>query len=249
MPVRKSIRNFGAVLSQVRRDRQQQRPGSRDHHAFAANRQARLDHRLQAARSHHIRQSPSRKRQESFSRSGCQNQILISQFAADRHLPPPEALRPPAGERLSSHKVLATFAERNRSIHFAASVRCFVCPPPRQICPPKAKLSSTTPTRAPYSAARTAAAMPAGPRRPPAHRSVAANRYSSVFTSIPGAHRIWQLRQCGFPLIRHATFEANPHPAQRGRAVRPSPRFGKLVPQSPRNRDGRPAGTTSPETR
>src|SRR5207245_249753 len=34
---------------------------------------------------------------------------------------------------------------------------------PRQICPPNVKLSSTTPTRAPYSEAETAAAIPAGP--------------------------------------------------------------------------------------
>src|SRR6266496_4304882 len=40
---------------------------------------------------------------------------------------------------------------------------------PRQICPPSAKLSSTTPTRAPHSEAEIAAAIPAGP--PPTTRT------------------------------------------------------------------------------
>ena len=42
--------------------------------------------------------------------------------------------------------------------------------PLRHICPPRLKLSSTIPTRRPHSAARAAAAMPAGP--PPTYKNV-----------------------------------------------------------------------------
>src|SRR5689334_4626511 len=50
-----------------------------------------------------------------------------------------------------------------RSRHFWASLSDGFASSPRQICPPKAGLSSTSSTLAPLSAALVAAARPAGP--------------------------------------------------------------------------------------
>jgi len=73
--------NLGALLAQICCDCQQQRARSGDDHTLATNRQSRLHRRLQAASSHDVRQSPSRKRQKPFPRSGCHHQIRIVQFA------------------------------------------------------------------------------------------------------------------------------------------------------------------------
>src|SRR4029077_11663105 len=56
-----------------------------------------------------------------------------------------------------------TFARANRAYHSDACAEGACSAPPRQICPPANGLSSTTPTRAPDSAAAHAAAIPAGP--------------------------------------------------------------------------------------
>jgi hypothetical protein len=46
-------------------------------------------------------------------------------------------------------------------------------------------------------------------------------RHSSVLTSIPDSHKVWQLRQCGFPLIatRHSKQMPIPHNGPRGSPV------------------------------
>src|ERR1700722_17465958 len=73
--------NLGAMLAEVGRHCKQQRAGAGHDNALAANRQTGLDHRLQTTRAHHIRQSPSGKREKSFPRSGCQHQLLVGEFA------------------------------------------------------------------------------------------------------------------------------------------------------------------------
>jgi hypothetical protein len=55
-------RYLGAMLAEVRRNRQEQRTGASDDHTFAANRQATLDHCLQTTGTHHVGQCPTRKR-------------------------------------------------------------------------------------------------------------------------------------------------------------------------------------------
>src|SRR5262249_39978786 len=55
-------------------------------------------------------------------------------------------------------------------------------------------------------------------RQPPGRRIVAPIRYSSVLTSMPGSHKIWQLRQCLIPLMttRHSKQMPMPHNGPRG---------------------------------
>ena len=73
--------------------------------------------------------------------------------------------------------------------------------PERQICPPTRGLSSTKPTRTPHSAAPAAAAMPAGPPPIISTSNCLCTNYSCVRISIPAWQNVWQLLQCGFPLI------------------------------------------------
>ena len=80
-------RNFRAMLAQISRDRQQQRTRSGNDHALAANWQTGLDHRLQASRSHHIRQRPARKRQKPLPRPRRHNQIRVAKLRRDLSVP------------------------------------------------------------------------------------------------------------------------------------------------------------------
>src|SRR5581483_939858 len=73
-------RDFGAVLSQICRNRKQQRSGARDDDTLAADRKSGFHHRLQASGTHDIGQSPSRKRQKSFARSGGEDEFSVTKL-------------------------------------------------------------------------------------------------------------------------------------------------------------------------
>src|SRR3974390_1384459 len=72
--------DLGTMLAKVGGDSKQQRPGSSHHNAFAADWQAGLHQSLHSASAHHIRQRPSRERQESLPGSGRQHESAITKF-------------------------------------------------------------------------------------------------------------------------------------------------------------------------
>src|SRR5215213_5461998 len=85
---------------------------------------------------------------------------------------------------------------------------------PRQICPPGAGLSSTIATRLPDSAARRAAARPAGPAPTTTTSKLAAG---SLIGADLHARPAGQLTTSYVraTIDRHAAFEADAHAAQR----------------------------------
>src|SRR5438552_122974 len=109
----------------------------------------------------------------------------------------------------------STTLELRLSIQFSASSASASFELLSHICPPAFALSSPTPTRAPHSAALTAAAMPAGP--PP----ITSTSKRSCESLLIGFHvHPWftdNLATSAMPssIDRNAAFETDPHPAQR----------------------------------
>ena len=125
-----------------------------------------------------------------------------------------------------------TFARANRACHSDAWADGECSAPPRQICPPAAGLSSTTPTRAPDSLAAQAAAIPAGPAPITSTSNVeSCPRAPSVVrphNHAVDANNLATSRVC-FAVNCHAALKTNSHSAKR------RPRFSRHRPPKSRN--------------
>src|ERR1041384_1630683 len=104
--------------------------------------------------------------------------------------------------RISTLRILSNHDCASRDAGFACS--------PRQICPPAAGLSSTTATRAPFCAARKAAAIPAGPAP-----TTSTSQTSAIGPHVhPFAANCLTTATVLLLVNRHTTLETNPHTTQ-----------------------------------
>src|SRR6185369_4490133 len=73
--------HFRTTPAQVRSDSQQQWTSARHYDALSSDRQSSLDECLKTTGAHHVRQRPTRKRQEPFACARRKNQTVVSQLA------------------------------------------------------------------------------------------------------------------------------------------------------------------------
>src|ERR1051325_10507245 len=209
------------MLVQVCCDREQKRTGPRDHHAFTANRQACFHHSLQPSGTHHIWQSPTRKWQEPFPRSRGQHQIVISQL---------EQILRAFGEKNPRLRIIEhSFAENTFDVCSLQTkvplcsgfLRLII----KQGFPPDLASNTWIFGDQRYLHARLCCLDRRGDSRGtcPDNQDVKGvhDSYSCEFTSMPGSHTIWQLLQCGVPLIvtRHSKQMPIPQSGPRGSPV------------------------------